>query len=710
MDQPVHILVLEDNAADAELVQRELRKAGLDFTATCAADRHAFVAALAERPPDLLLADYSLPGFDGLSAMRLARQQYPDLPTIIVSGIVHDEAAIEALTSGATDYVLKDRLARLRPVVQRAIQEQRQLRERNAAEQRLKMQAHYDRLRADAAEVLQRPGEARPLLQAVTALLVERLDAAFARVWTLDATGRTLELQASAGLYTHIDGPHSRIAVGQYKIGLIARERRPHVTNQVIGDPQVHDQDWARRQGLAAFAGFPLLLEGRLLGVIALFARHELAPQAVDACGAVAHLLAQVLGRKQAEDELHAAHVSAERARAAAEEANRAKDHFLAVLSHELRTPLMPVLATAAMLERDPTLSPDVRESVEVIRRNVELEARLIDDLLDVTRIARGKLELNRRPIEVCTVMGRAVEVCRPDIEARRLHFGADVVNGPHMVNADPGRLQQVFWNLIKNAVKFTPPGGCVGFRCWRQADQVRVEVSDSGEGIAPDVLPRIFNAFEQGEPLTARKFGGLGLGLAISRAIVEMHGGAITAASRGKGQGATFTVTLPVHVVEAPAAAPSGAAGAVPTQPAHPSGATAQPARAGPGRGLRVLLVEDHGDTAHVLTRLLAASGHKVHSAGDVTTALQHARTQPFDLLISDLGLPDGSGIDLLGQLRADGHNFPAIALTGYGQEEDLARTRAAGFAAHVVKPVDFELLERAVAAAVPGQPAAAG
>ncbi len=242
--------------------------------------------------------------------------------------------------------------------------------------------------------------------------------------------------------------------------------------------------------------------------------------------------------RKQGEETLKAAKDSAECAKAVAEQANRAKDHFLAVLSHELRTPLTPVMMGLSMLQDRPDLDPPLRETLEMVRRNIELEARLIDDLLDVSRIARGKIELNRSLVEICTIIHRAVEVCKPDIEARGLHFGVDLgPAAPYWVEADAPRLQQVFWNLLKNAIKFTPQGGCVGMRCRPNENHVVVEVNDSGIGIEPGALSRIFNAFEQAERSITQQFGGLGLGLAISKALVEMHGGRIEAHSEGLGR-----------------------------------------------------------------------------------------------------------------------------------------------------------------------------
>ncbi len=395
------------------------------------------------------------------------------------------------------------------------------------------------------------------------------------------------------------------------------------------------------------------------------------------------------IDRKHAEAALKAAKVSAEQAKAAAEQANRAKDHFLAVLSHELRTPLTPVVMGLSMLQDRLDLDPAMRETLEMVRRNVELEARLIDDLLDVSRIARGKIELSLSAVELCTSIRRAVEVCKPDIEARRLHFGVDYgPAAPYWVEADVSRLQQVFWNLLKNAIKFTPQGGCVGIRCRPDATHVVVDVNDSGIGIEPGALGRIFNAFEQAERSITQQFGGLGLGLAISKALVELHGGTIEALSEGRDKGATFRVRLPL-MVPAAVSAPGGSSKA--------SAPAAAPRRA--VRPLRILMVEDHGVTAKLMRMVLSADGHTIESAGDVATALELAGQQPFDLLLSDLGLPDGSGHDLMRQLRQRGHKFPGIALSGYGQAEDIQRSREAGFSAHLTKPASREAVLEAVA-----------
>ena len=401
---------------------------------------------------------------------------------------------------------------------------------------------------------------------------------------------------------------------------------------------------------------------------------------------------ADISERKKAEEslrhaliDLESARLSAERAKAAADEASHAKDHFLAVLSHELRTPLSPVLTGISLLQAGEALSARGRGYLDVVRRNVELEARLIDDLLDLTRIARGRIQMNKEAVLLGSVIDAAVEVCRPDIEARGLHFGADI-EGPaerFTVEADPARLQQVIWNLLKNAVKFTPKGGCVGVRCREEGGQAVVEVNDSGIGIEAAMLPRVFDAFAQAEASLARQFGGLGLGLAISKALVELHGGTIEAHSEGLDKGTVFRVRLPLAKAE---------------RLATPAVTMSDSSAGAPRRRLRILLVDDHGDTIDMLSTILESEGHEVRTAGDVATALETAAQAEFDLLLSDLGLPDRSGLDLMRELRARGLKMPGIALSGYGHERDMEQSRAAGFSEHVVKPAEPRVLLRTI------------
>ncbi|PYK07178.1 MAG: hybrid sensor histidine kinase/response regulator [Verrucomicrobia bacterium] len=368
---------------------------------------------------------------------------------------------------------------------------------------------------------------------------------------------------------------------------------------------------------------------------------------------------------------------------------NLAKDQFLAMLSHELRTPLTPVLASAIALENEQALPENVQESTQIIRRNVELEARLIDDLLDLTRISRGKVQLNFEVVNAHTLLQNALEICQTDIDRKHLALRLDLAAHKVYLQADPARLQQIFWNLIKNAVKFTPEGGQICVSTSNDAgDQLHVKVVDTGFGIEPESLPKIFDAFEQAG---WTQFGGLGLGLAISKTLVDAHKGTITAESAGRNKGATFTLIFPTCKRVDDQAAPA----ASPTTPQRQT--------------MRILLVEDHEDTNRSLTRLLRRRGHHVQSASTVQSALDLGKKEEFDVLISDLGLPDGSGIDLMRTLNSE-RQLLGIALTGFGMEDDIRKSHDAGFKHHLVKPIDLNKLDLLIqegAAALPGKSA---
>jgi signal transduction histidine kinase/CheY-like chemotaxis protein len=367
-----------------------------------------------------------------------------------------------------------------------------------------------------------------------------------------------------------------------------------------------------------------------------------------------------------------------------AEQAAAAREQFLAMLSHELRTPLTPALAAANALELRLDLSAEVKRDVDMIRRNIELEAALIDDLLDLTRIGRGKLTIRSDTVDAHALLSDVIEICEEEFTRTGVVVTVELRARAHHVLGDASRLRQVFWNLVKNGVKFTPVGGSLHIRS-EDADEgmVRITVIDSGVGIEPDVLPRIFDAFEQGPKTVTRRYGGLGLGLAISKALVDAHGGRISAASEGSGRGATFTVDL--NTTPAP----------VEPQPLPVKLAERGRERIVTAR--RLLLVEDHDDTRRVLTSLLSSLGHTVRAADSLGAALRFIEEEEFDLIISDLGLPDGSGVDLVRKVRELG-TVKAIALSGYGMEADVQRCRDAGFALHLTKPVNFSVLREAI------------
>jgi len=469
---------------------------------------------------------------------------------------------------------------------------------------------------------------------------------------------------------------------GRGPIGTSIREERTYVSNDFHHDPATLPwREAAVRVGFRAIISLPLRNEGKVYGAFAVYAGeldyfHDkevklLEEVASDVSFALDHLN-QEMRRQQDE-------VALRQAKEEAEAANRAKDQFIAVLSHELRTPITPVLTAIILLQSREEMSDEIRAEMEIIRRNVELEAKLIDDLLDVTRISRGIIELHREEVDVHACLLKTLEICRSEIVEKGIEVVMNLRAKEFHVLADSARLQQVFWNLLKNAVKFTPTEGLISIGTTHTGKRLKIEIADTGIGIEPEILPRIFNAFEQGEQTRIRRFGGLGLGLSIAKAVVELHNGSLTAYSEGQNRGSVFTVELETI---------TSTSGAV------PSGKPPSAPKAGP---CKILLVEDHADTLRILCRLLEKWGYRVECSDSVAQALDLAARESFDILISDLGLPDGSGLDIMRQTK-ERYGLRGIALSGFGTDDDLRRSREAGFEEHLTKPVGIEGLRAAL------------
>jgi PAS domain S-box-containing protein len=567
--------------------------------------------------------------------------------------------------------------------------------ERKQAESALLERARLAALTADIGIALNQSDTLQDILQQCTEALVRHLDAAFARVWTLNVESNMLELQASAGIYTHINGSHSRVPVGQFKIGLIAQERQPHLTNAVVGDPRVHNQEWAVREGMVAFAGYPLIVENQLVGVMALFARQALPQATLQEMSSVANAIALGIQRKQAESERDQLLVHEQTARAEAEAANRMKDEFLATLSHELRTPLNAMLGWTQLLRTRKFDEATHARALETVDRNTRSLANLIEDVLDVSRIIRGQLRLNVRPVQLVSVIEAAIDTVRPAAEAKaiRVRSVLDPLVGP--VSGDSDRLQQIVWNLLSNAVKFTPKGGRVQVLLERVDSHVELTASDTGQGISAEFLPYVFDRFRQADSSTTRSYSGLGLGLAIVRHLVELHGGTVHAESQGEGQGATFIVKLPLMPVCLKATDP---------ERVHPTVGNGVPFENPPTlNGLRVLVVDDEADTREFLTAVLEECGADVTAIASAKEALEVITRLGPDVLISDIGMPGEDGYALIRKVRSlesgRGKRIPAVALTAYAREEDRTQALLTGFQLHMSKPVSPAELAAVVA-----------
>ncbi len=621
------ILILEDDPGIARLERLRLRRAG--YAVEVAATVEAARAAIRRGGVDLIVLDQNLQGaVSGLDFYEELRASGNETPAILVTGLSDEATLIRAIRGGLRDFVLKTLgyLDDLALAVERVITQLRTRRRLAESEERL----------------------------AGISLLAEAIPQI---VWSARPDGHIDYFNRRWAEYTGLglgqsEGWNWGRALHPDDLDPVARRW----AGAVASESQYDDELRIRRGSDGAYRWFL----GRAVPV------RDQSGRILKWFGTCTDIDDQ----KRSEQEL-------KRANAMAETASRAKDQFLAMLSHELRTPLTPVLMIAADA-RDNARTPEhLRETFEMIRQNLELEARLIDDLLDVMRIVRGKMPFHFEGVDAHAQVARAVEICRGEARAKGLRMSVELGAADHHVLADAARLQQVLWNLIKNAVKFTPEGGTVVIRTRDGDGRLVVEVADNGIGIDPAHLPNIFNAFEQGENVITRRFGGLGLGLAISRSIAEGHGGQLSADSQGRDRGATFTLTLPV---ETPSTAPEPA-------PAPPSDGRANRA------DLRLLLVEDDAMTARIMAKLLRQNGYVVTTANSVAGALE-VPGDDYDLVVSDIGLPDGSGLDLMRAILRR-RDVPGIALTGYGMEEDVAKSRQAGFVAHLTKPLDFAKLD---------------
>ncbi len=372
--------------------------------------------------------------------------------------------------------------------------------------------------------------------------------------------------------------------------------------------------------------------------------------------------------------------------KAVIETANRTKDQFLAMLSHELRTPLTPVISALEGIETEPGQTEDAKAALAMIRRNVELETQLIDDLLDFTRIAKDKLQLRFAPVDAHLAISNVVEICRAEVDSKKLHVHLNLRANTHDVAADAAKFQQIIWNLLKNAIKFTPEEGEIAISSLNPSPEVlTISMRDTGIGMDPEVMQRIFDPFEQGNRSLERRFGGLGLGLAISKSLAQAHGGTLTAKSDGRDRGSTFLLSMqtisPAETL---------------TAPVRTRDETSR-------QGLKILLVDDHQDTCAALEKLLVRRGYLVAATHNMRSAMEAAVRNKFDLLISDVALPDGTGMELMMQLRAIS-NIPGIAISGFGNNGDIERSLQAGFSEHLIKPVRLDTLQAAIEQALQG------
>jgi PAS domain S-box-containing protein len=629
-------------------------------------DLRSAITAWRSREPGAVLARADA---DGLELLRelTGDPQSREIPVVLLGGAESEERCLEGLAAGAADYLIEPfspraLAARVRACLRAAaLRREAAGRERNLLAEARRMQRAEEALRQSEERF-------RLATEAVSGMIWD---------WAVGAD----RVQRSHGLFNLVGYMPGEV---ESRIGWWQRQIHPDDVDRVRGEVL------SAVDGDSTSFSIEYRVRHRDGHYVHVWDKGLIVRGAEGSTLRVVGSTIDISDRKRAQEELETAHREAQAA-------NEAKDQFLATLSHELRTPLTPILAIISRLEEDPRFAGQVDE-LAMIRRNAELEARLIDDLLDLTRISRGKLELHPRKTDARQVVEHALATTERELAEKGLHLDLGLAAESHRVAADAARLTQVFWNLLSNAVKFTPSGGTVSVRSRLEpgrsgARELVVEVADTGIGIEPEVLPRIFEAFEQTDRRITRKFGGLGLGLAVSRAIVDLHGGSLTAASAGRDRGSTFAVRLPLFggqedVDETGIWFSRRRQDEVGPEPGAP-------------RPVAILLVEDHADTAEAMADLLRLSGHRVVIAGSVGEALAAAEATGngggFDLVVSDLGLPDGSGQDLMREL-ARRHGLKGIALSGYGMEDDVQRSLEAGFSHHLTKPVDRQALETTI------------
>ncbi len=735
--QKINLLMVDDNPTN--LLALEAILDAPDRKLVRAASGTEALRHLLDTDFAVILLDVYMPVMDGLETAALirGREKSRDIPIIFLTADSTGGTHIaRGYSLGAVDYILKPiepEILRSKVAVfvelfkktlqirqQAALLHEKNIELENANLQRLQMLIELGQQLAAERDPVR-------LLEKFCYAARDIIGAECATVGVLDGDGQKLRHFLSSTAIAAGDPNATCPGMPQAHEGILGRmlkERRPLRVHDVGSSKAVKDLP-AHNAPKHAFLGAPILLPSQTYGWLYLSDKvnadefseaderlavtltsqvavaYENASLYAESQRHAAALRQEATERKQAEEERARLLVLEQEARAEAEDANRTKDEFLATLSHELRTPLTSILGWIHLVRSGNLDQASVTRALETIERNAKSQSQLIDDLLDVSRIITGKLHLNIRAIEFSPIIEAAIELVRPLAEAKNITLHTELEPATTTtVSGDPVRLQQVVWNLLTNAVKFTPADGRVDVQLKRTESSVDFKVKDSGMGISSDFLPHIFDRFRQADGTTTRSHGGLGLGLAIVRHLVEQHHGSVEATSDGDGQGAEFTVTLP------PAAVRFNSNGAEQNDAllsAAISDNAESPDAANVLYGLRVLVVDDEPDAREVVATVLIQSGAEVRSSGSVGEALEEIEAWQPNLLVSDIGMPGEDGYSLIKKVRAldtkERGGIPAIALTAYASVEDRMRVLSAGFQLHVAKPVEPLQLIEAVA-----------
>ena len=657
------VWLLEDSALEAEMARRAL-------SATQDVEMFTDGSVLLERAasgtlPDVIVLDWQLPGISGVEVCRFLRASHDAmaLPILMLTSQGHKDAVVEALAAGANDYVHKpydmaEVIARVSTLVRTSRLQRAQLR-----------RAKQLSLSADIGAALTTEKNLAQIADRCIEALATHLDALAVEVWTKRDGGLVLLSQRTYG-----DGKVPERAVHD-----AGEQQKTLFSEDFTRTPELRCCPRA-----TGFAALPLVVREETLGVLAFCTSQPLASDGMSVLETVADLLALGIARARV-DEDRAVLLERERnSRAEAEAANRSKDEFLAMVSHELRTPLNAITGWTSMLIAGGLEPERVKRALETIERNARSQAQLIDDLLDISRIISGKLRVEVTSVDISLVAETAFEGVRLAALSKGVTLEATIDGDNGLLTGDADRIQQIIWNLLSNAIKFTPKGGRVVLGVRRDERGVVISVEDSGQGIAPEFLPYVFERFKQADGTMTRAKGGLGLGLAIVKHLAELHGGTVEAHSPGLGQGATFCVVLPASGAEKEASKNSGTfVAAVPTFE-----------RPREVEGLRVLVLDDEADALELIRTLLESCKIKVTTVSTAADAYEVVKRMDIDVVLSDISMPVEDGFSFIRRVRLlprdEGGRVPAVALTAYARLEDRTKALRAGFNSHVAKPVE--------------------
>jgi signal transduction histidine kinase/DNA-binding response OmpR family regulator len=725
-EERINILLVDDSPTNLLALESILRAADRNLiSASCGEDALRY---LLDNEAAVVLLDVYMPGIDGLETAELirSREKSRDIPIIFLTanttGVTH---LSRGYSLGAVDYIVKPvdpEILRSKVAVfvelfkkTREIRHQAQL----LHEKNLELEnANLARLNMliDLGHELAAEHDPAQVLGKFCRSSRKIVGAEEAAVGLLGNDGQSLRHFFSCTSHKEGVSENGMPAVVHRALDRLLSEQRPlrlSESDDVMLDAE-NDSD-----SVQSFLGAPILSASGILGWFYLLNKvdaddfsqaderlaatlatqvavaYENASLYSEAQSHAAELRAEMAVRKQAEEERAQLLIREQAARAEAEMANRTKDEFLAILSHELRTPLSAILGWSHLVRTNKLGETEMAHGLETIERNARVQSQLIDDLLDVSRIITGKLEIESRAVDVSTVIAAAIDSVRPAFEAKEIEFESVLESPACFVLGEAARLQQIFWNLFSNAVKFTPKRGRVTVTLQRREAQVQISVTDTGAGISSEFLPYIFDRFRQADASTTRAHGGLGLGLAIVRHLVELHQGKVDVKSHGAGRGSTFTVTLPIASVPALTTADG-----VLLQPDN--NLSLYPANI--FDGVRILVVDDEIDACDLLTAILTRCGSEVRCSGSAAEAIQTFEEWKPDLLITDIGMPNEDGYSLIRKLRAlsseRAKRIPAVALTAYATDEDRSLALSAGFKTHLTKPIEPKSLVTSIAA----------